>query len=163
MIGKYPSQKLWFLFTFCSLVLAGCNHLDLFEKNTSIPNYEWQTDFAVKGSFSISDTNSVYTLFIVLRHTDSYKYNNIWLNFGSQSPGDTLHEEKINLQLANDATGWAGTGMNDIWEVRELLYGEPRRFKKAGTYSFSIAQIMRDNPLANIMSIGLRVEKVKVN
>jgi gliding motility-associated lipoprotein GldH len=63
------------------------------------------------------------------------------------------------ILLGNDADGWEGTGLNDIWEVRKLLNGEPRRFKKSGLYKFSINHIMRDNPLQHIMSIGLRVEK----
>jgi gliding motility-associated lipoprotein GldH len=67
--------------------------------------------------------------------------------------------QKIDLKLGDDAMGWEGTGMNDIWEVRKLLNGEPKRFKKAGNYNYSISQIMRDNPLKNVMSAGLRVEK----
>ncbi len=66
--------------------------------------------------------------------------------------------QKINLLLGNDANGWEGTGMNDIWEVRSLLNSEPQRFLRTGTYNFSIAQIMRDNPLLHIMSVGLRIE-----
>jgi hypothetical protein len=49
--------------------------------------------------------------------------------------------------------------MNDIWEVRKLLNGKPRRFKKTGEYKFRIFQIMREDPLKNVMSAGLRVEK----
>ena len=55
--------------------------------------------------------------------------------------------------------GWEGTGLNDIWEVRKLLVNRPRKFIKAGTYHYSIAQIMRDNPLEQVMSAGLRVQK----
>ena len=42
-----------------------------------------------------------------------------------------------------------------------LLNGDARRFKQPGKYSFSISQIMRDNPLLHIMSVGLRIEKKK--
>ena len=69
--------------------------------------------------------------------------------------------QNINLTLANDANGWEGSGMNDIWEVRKLVNGQPRRFIKAGDYKFSITQIMRDNPLPGIMSAGLRVQRAE--
>ena len=161
-MNKATIYKFLFLpIAYCLLLISSCTRINVFEKNMVIPKYEWQSDFSAKGSFTISDTVAEYNIYIVLRHTDAYRYNNIWLNFSSQSPGDSLREEKIDLQLGNDATGWLGTGMNDIWEVRELLYGEPRKFKRAGTYSFSIGQIMRDNPLLNIMSVGLRVEKAR--
>jgi len=61
--------------------------------------------------------------------------------------------------LGTDANGWIGTGMNDIWEIRQPLFGKSFKFKKPGTYSFTITQIMRDDPLPAVMSAGLRLEK----
>ena len=143
-----------------AVVAASCRQLDIFEKNTNIPGMKWQNNFTVTGTFNITDTASLYNIYIVLRHTDSYKYNNIWLNAGIQAPGDSMQLQKVNLPLANDATGWEGTGMNDIWEVRKLILAEPKPFfKKQGLYTFSISQIMRDNPLENVMSAGMRIEK----
>ncbi len=141
-------------------VLFSCRQIDVYEKNTPIPKYEWQRNFAANGSFTIKDTSAFYNVSVVLRHTDAYAYNNIWLNIGLQSPGDSMYFQKIDLLLGNDANGWEGAGMNDIWEVRKLLNGQARRFKKAGTYQFQISQLMRDEPLKNVMSAGLRVEKM---
>ena len=145
----------------CCLFISSCTQIEIFEKNTSIPNYKWQQGFAAKGDFVIADTVSPYNIYLVLRHTDTYQYNNIWLNIGLQPPGDSMHIQKVNLILGDDANGWEGAGMNDIWEVRKLLNGDARRFKQPGKYSFSISQIMRDNPLLHIMSVGLRIEKKK--
>ena len=145
----------------CCLFFISCKQIDVFEKNTVIPQYKWQQNFSAKGDFLITDTIAAYSIYLVLRHTDAYQYNNIWLNIGLQPPGDSLHYQKVNLQLGDDANGWEGTGMNDIWEVRKLLNSEPRRFKQPGKYSFTISQVMRDNPLLYIMSVGLRIEKKK--
>ena len=145
-----------------SCTFFSCREIDLFEKNISIPKMEWYNNFNSSGSFIIKDTNSTYNVYLVLRHTDAYFYNNIWLNVGLQYPGqDSLQYQKINLSLGNDAQGWEGVGMNDIWEVRKLISGTPKRFIKAGQYNFSIAQLMRDNPLIHVMSVGLSVQKVK--
>jgi gliding motility-associated lipoprotein GldH len=141
-------------------LLSSCTQLDTFEKDTSIPKYEWKSSFEVKGSFSITDTTSRYIASIVIRHTDNYKYNNLWLNVGIQYPGDTMFYQKVNVELVkNDEKGWEGTGMNDIWEIRQLLSNKPVEFKKTGTYNFTITQIMRDDPLPAVMSAGLRLEK----
>jgi len=143
------------------LFTSSCSEIDVYEKHTVIPAYEWQNSFSANGDFLITDTVSAYSIYLVLRHTDAYAYNNIWLNVGLQPPGDSMYIQKINLTLGDDANGWEGTGMNDIWELRKLLNGEPRRFKRAGKYQFTISHIMRDNPLLHIMSVGLRVEKIK--
>ena len=147
-----------FLSICLSILLLSCEQMEVFEKNTTIPGYKWKRDFEAKGSFIISDT-SAYNIYIVIRHTDAYPYNNIWLNVGLQPPGDTMHFQKLDITLGNDADGWEGAGMNDIWEIRKIINNQPRRFKKSGEYRFSIRHIMRDDPLPSVMSAGLRVEK----
>ena len=126
-----------------------------------IPNYEWNSNFTASGNFIIRDTVSAYNIYLVLRHTDAYKYNNIWLNIGTQSPADTMRIQRFDLQLGSDAKGWDGSGMDDIWELRKSITNGPFKFNKLGKYKFSIAQVMRENPLPDIMSVGIRVEKVK--
>lgn len=151
------------------LLLAGmiisftaCKKLDVFEKNVSIPNYQWKYSFVPGFDFEITDTAAQYNLHVVLRHTDAYRYNNIWLNVTGTLQKDTLVKiPHIELPLGSDGKGWEGTGMNDIWEVRKAITKGPVQFKKAGLYHFTIAQVMREDPLANVMSIGLRVEKVR--
>lgn len=143
------------------IFFSSCTQLDMFEKNTTIPGMQWNTDFIATGAVNIFDTVSAFNIYIVLRHTDAYNYNNIWLNVGLQAPGDSMKFQKINLTLGNDASGWEGIGMNDIWEVRKLISGVPKRFLHTGLYTFSIQHVMRDNPLRNVMSIGIKLEKAR--
>jgi len=133
----------------------------VYEKNTSVPGYLWHYNFQPGFDFTITDTAAFYNIFIVLRHTDAYKKNNIWLNIGTQLPGNSMvRYQRVDLQLGNDAKGWEGTGMDDIWEVRKPLTNGPVQFfKKPGQYHFTVAQIMRENPLPDVISVGLRVEK----
>ena len=143
-----------------ALFISSCAKIDLFEKQVKIPSQEWFYTNTPVFTFEISDTASLYNLYIILRHTDAYSYTNIWLRLGSKAPGDTMHFQNINLSLANDAHGWEGTGIDDIFEVRKNITPGPVSFKKPGIYTFSISQIMRENPLKNILNVGLRVEKV---
>lgn len=157
---KFPGVLLLLIISVC-LWLTACTKLDEFEKNSVVPQNQWSYAFKPAFNFEIKDTTASYNLFIVLRHTDAYRYNNIWLNVGTQSPGDTTRYQKFELQLGSDAKGWEGTGMDDIWELRKLITNGPVKFNKAGMYNFSVAHIMRENPLPNIMSVGIRVEKIK--
>ena len=146
----------------CFSFFISCTKLDVFEKSVFIPSQSWMYDNKPKFSVTITDTSSFYNIYLVLRHTDAYKYNNIWLNFGSQAPGDRMRFQNINLNLASDAKGWEGKGMDDIFEVRKLITPGPVPFKRAGTYTFTVSQIMRENPLKHILNVGVRVEKVNM-
>ena len=154
----YLKKPLYFVALAVALFFVSCKQINVFEKNTNIPQLKWQSNYPASGSFTISDTLASYNLYLVLRHTDAYLYNNIWINVGLQSPGDSMYFQKLDLSLGNDSQGWEGTGMNDIWEVRKPL-AQNKRFKKKGDYHFQVFQIMRDNPLLHVMSVGMRVEK----
>lgn len=141
---------------------AGCIKIDHFEKTSKIPSREWYYDNKPQFSFDVSDTSLSYNIYITLRHTDGYKYNNIWLRLGSKFPGDSMRFQNINLVLASDAKGWEGTGLNDIYEARKLISRGPVAFARPGEYTFSVEQIMRENPLQNILNVGIRIEKAGI-
>jgi gliding motility-associated lipoprotein GldH len=148
-----------FLLLFCCTFLFCCQSIDTFEINKTIPGHSWKSDFEVKGFFTVKDTVSKYDMYVLLRHTDAYRYNNIWLNIGLQYPGEKIEYKKINLSLGNDRNGWEGSGINDIWYVKKKLNKLPFALEHAGNYHFSISNIMRDDPLEHVMSVGLSVEK----
>lgn len=154
-------KKFFFIFVL-SACFASCINIDLFEKESQIPSQQWYYNNVPQFTFNIKDTSSLYNVYIVLRHTDLYEYNNIWLRIGSAAPSDTIRYQNINLKLASDSKGWEGTGMDDIFEVRKIISPGPVSFKKPGDYSFSVAQIMRENPLNYILNVGIRVEKVNM-
>jgi gliding motility-associated lipoprotein GldH len=144
------------------IALSSCGTIDVFEKNVNIPDHEWSSDFKPEIEFEITDTTSYYNIFVVLRHTNAYRYNNIWMNIYTQIPGDSAHRERVDLRLATDDKGWLGSGMDDIFEHRILINrGTPLRFIRSGLYKFRLEHIMREEPLQHVMNVGIRVEKVK--
>lgn len=144
------------------LFVSSCTHIDLFEKSVTIPGHRWENTYKPSFTFIIKDTTSAYDIFVVLRHNDKYNYNNIYLNLITKQPGqDSTQKARYDLTLATDEDGWRGTGMDDIYEHRIRLTptNQEFRFRKAGEYTFTLEQIMRENPLKNILDIGLRIEK----
>jgi gliding motility-associated lipoprotein GldH len=158
----FSSNRFLLLMVSACMLAASCRQLDVYEKNVSIPAYKWAYSFTPGFDFEIKDTSAGYNILVVLRHTDAYRYNNIWINLGTQAPGDTvIKQQRLDLRLGADDKGWEGTGMDDIWEVRVPVTKAPVYFRKAGLYHFTLEQIMRENPLLNVMSAGVRVERVK--
>jgi len=144
------------------LFITSCTHIDLFERSVSIPRHRWENTYKPTFTFNIKDTVSAYDIFVVLRHNDKYNYNNIYLNLITKQPEqDSTQKVRYDLTLATDEDGWRGTGMDDIYEHRIRLTpsNQEFRFRKAGEYTFALEQIMRENPLKNVLNVGLRLEK----
>ena len=151
-----------FFFTLLLILsLQSCNKIDLFEKVVPIPGHQWKGTYKPVFKFSITDTTSPYQLFLIVRHTNKYNYNNIWIRMRTSSPDSTVSSAEYELPLATNEKGWLGTGLDDIYEHRIALTPLNRNFlfKKTGTYAFSIEHIMREDPLEHFMNIGLRIEK----
>jgi gliding motility-associated lipoprotein GldH len=151
-----------FLFVFLILgASAGCMKINQFERNVQIPSQEWHYAFQPEIRFDITDTTSLYNVYLTLRHTDKYAYSNIWLEIATQQPGDTtFQQERFEFGLQEAGGKWLGTGYADIWELRHLLFPSIK-LRKTGTYTIRIRQIMRDEPLRHVMNVGIRVEKLK--
>lgn len=148
----------------CALQAPGCSvPTGVFEKDVPIPGQQWESSFKPRIEFVVKpeDTSSIYIVYLVLRHTDAYDYNNIYIQGTVWQPGDTASQtRRYDLTLATNEKGWEGTGMDDIYEDR-LPLQPSTRFTRAGTYSFVIEQIMREDPLKHVLNVGIRVEKVQ--
>ena len=151
--------------------LSSCNTIDLYEKVVPIPKHQWQKSFKPEFTFTIKDTTASYKLYFVIRHHNKYNYNNIWVKLQAKGPVDTLQTFRLELPLANKE-GWMGSGMDDIFghwiEVHKqmdafgsfkLLPDGNFQFTRAGAYTFTLEQIMRDDALTEVMNVGVRIEK----
>jgi gliding motility-associated lipoprotein GldH len=148
---------------FLSLLLA-CTPIDLYERVATIPGLAWQSSFKPSFTFDIQDTTATYQLFLILRHNNKYNYNNIWLNVYRKKPDGSVSKVPHELRLATNERGWLAEGMDDLYEHRMPLTppaNDSFYFNQRGPYTFTIEQIMREDPLQNVLNVGLRIERKK--
>jgi len=142
-----------------SIVLfASCTTIDVYEKNTFFSKHEWNSTEKPSFTFTVKDTAALYNIYIVLRHEDAYRYNNLWVNVTTQGPDGAASTQQLQLQLGDNSKGWLGSGMDDIYQHMIRITRAPIPLKK-GDYHFSLQHIMREDPLQHILNAGVRVEK----
>lgn len=141
-------------------MLTGCQKVALYERLRNIEKAAWSEQQVPSFTFDITDTTAGYDVYVVVRHTNDYAYRNIWLNVSLQQPGDSVRTQPFELLLAA-SDKWLGTGMNDVFEHRALLFSQPVHFNKAGSVTFTLQHIMRQNPLPGILQVGIRVEPAR--
>lgn len=148
------------LILFISFVWGCGISVNTFEKNIAIPQHNWESSFRPEIKFSVTDSSSFYRVFVVVRHSNAYEYNNLWVELSRKSGRDSFPPQKLNLPLANNEKGWLGTGMDDIFEQRILITPNDGMRLNAGEQIFRISHLMRRDPLPFIMNAGIRIEKV---
>ena len=154
-------QRLLLCLVPCTLMISSCSTIDIYEKTVAIPGHQWAGSYKPEFQFEIKDNTVPYNVFFVIRHTEKYNYNNIFINLSSKQAGtDSSITQRLDVTLATNEKGWLGTGMDDIYEQRMKLSPEAGTFfPKPGTYTFTLEQIMREQPLEHVMNVGMRIEK----
>lgn len=144
-----------------SYILSSCSTVDIYEKTVAVPGHQWVDSYKPEFQFEIKDNTIPYNVFFVIRHSEKYNYNNIFINLSSKQPvTDSAITQRLEVTLATNEKGWLGTGMDDIYEQRMKISPEQGTyFPKPGTYTFTLEQIMREQPLEHVMNVGIRIEK----
>jgi len=139
---------------------ASCETNDTFEKMAFFGKQEWSSKEQPSFDFEVTDTTARYRFYFVIRHTDAYRWNNVWANITVKSP-DSSFQLKREFILS-DNKKWLGTAIDDIIEQRIPFEknndGIPL---KKGKYTFTLQQVMREDPLQSVLNAGIRVEKIK--
>ncbi|HEV7347442.1 gliding motility lipoprotein GldH [Telluribacter sp.] len=146
--------------TLC-LWLTGCN-----DPNTVYKAYEdiddglWYVNNTPTFKIEITDSTQRYNLYYLVRNGLQYPYYNLYLTRKITGPdGQVLSARLEELYLSNETTGKPyGSGLGDLFD-HKIPFLQNYRFPRTGTYTLTIEQSMRQNPLPFILGIGVSVEK----
>ena len=139
------------------LSLVSCDGNKIYEENFSVPNNSWKSDDIKEFSFDVEDTMSRMNIYVNLRTTIDYGYSNIYVFLYSQYPNGTTDKDTLEFLLAKPDGKWLGENTGTIVAFKGLI-ASGGRFATAGNYTFKLQHAMREDELAEIVDVGMRVE-----
>lgn len=145
----------------CMLLLFACDTSRVYDKNAEIVNDAWYYDQPLAFSIHVIDTSTSYNMFINVRHTDAYAFNNLLLDMETIFPDSTKQHDKINVQLSETGGKWTGDCIDNVC-YNSVLIRTAFTFPEPGTFTFILTQDMRINPITEIMDVGMKIEKFGV-
>ena len=125
----------------------------------------WGQDEVVEFKLPQLDSLKKYNLFVNIRNTNDYKYNNIFLIVSINFPYGKTVTDTLEYRMANPDGSWMGQGVGNVKE-NKLWYKEHVRFFEDGNYNVTVEQAMRNNgavegvlKLEGITDVGLSIEE----
>ncbi|QJW87904.1 gliding motility lipoprotein GldH [Spirosoma taeanense] len=142
------------------LLTLGCETNTVYNEYTDIEDGKWYIKNAPSFTFEIKDASVPYNIYYNLRNSLSYGYYNLYLTrYLRDSSGRQLESRLDELILMDPKSGKPnGEGLGDLFD-HKFLMKRNYRFPKPGKYTMEIRQYMRQDPLLNILSVGIAVEK----
>ena len=150
------------LFILVSILFISCDEKRVFDEYKSVGN-AWHKDSIVTFNLPELDSTKRYDLFVNLRATNAYKFNNLFLIVALEMPNGFTKVDTLEYQMSDPDGTLLGDGFSDIKESK-LFYKENVRFRSK--YKVSIKQAVRENgkvpgvkALDGITEVGFRIEK----
>jgi gliding motility-associated lipoprotein GldH len=152
------NSKLKYLLSLAALfVFIACSHEEIFFEFHSIKNAHWDREDAAVFEVNIENTANRYDISLEVRSDDDYSFRNIWLFVDLKTPGGSVRTDTINADLADIYGKWYGKGLS--LHTLSIPYETQFGFPSSGTYTYTVRQGMRENPLKGISDIGLKISK----
>lgn len=145
------------------MTLTSCDENRVYEKNEDLPQRQWMVTQRPEFEFLITNTDVRYNLYCNVRNEISYPYSRLFYTYYLRdSTGAELRTALNSHFLFDKKTGepFGRSGLGDIYDHQFLLL-ENFEFRKPGKYAVQFEQFMRKDTLQGILSVGLRVERVK--
>jgi len=158
-------------FLICSIVFVSCDSNRVFDEYKSVPNL-WHKDSIVSFKVTPPDSTKNYNLFVNLRNTNAYKYNNLFLIVEMVYPHGKTIKDTLEYRMADSSGKLLGTGLTDVKENKLWYKGQDDSFvfEEEGEYTVNIQQAMRENGKVNgvielegITDVGFRIENINNN
>ncbi|KJD31257.1 gliding motility protein GldH [Tamlana nanhaiensis] len=142
-----------------------CDSNRVFDTFKSVPN-QWHKDSIVSFNITPPDSTNAYNLFVNLRNTNAYQFNNLFLIVEMQFPHGKTIKDTLEYRMADPTGKLLGTGFTDVKE-NKLWYKEGVVFNETGNYTVNIQHAMRENgkvngveELTGVTDVGFRVEHI---
>ncbi|MBL4653073.1 MAG: gliding motility lipoprotein GldH [Flavobacteriales bacterium] len=150
-------SKFFIALVFAGIVI-GCDSEKYFEEYKKIENASWAAKKQLSFKVESIDTHIEYNLFLLVRNTKTYTYQNLYLFMDIMSPSGKMERDTIECLLADITGKWYGDHAGDIVD-NKIWFKTNYQFSELGTYRFTFEQAMREESLTEIIDFGLRIEK----
>jgi gliding motility-associated lipoprotein GldH len=151
---------------FLSIVflLVACDSNIVVSETKSLPN-GWDKNEPISFTIPQLDSLKKYNIFIHVRNSNDYPYNNLFLVAAIEFPHGKTTTDTLEYKMAYPDGAWMGEGMGSIKE-NKLWFKENVRFSEEGNYNITITQAVRNigevdgvSQLLGITDVGYSIEE----
>lgn len=158
-------MRSFFLILISLLFFYSCDGKFVISETRTISG-SWDINNTIEFTIPELDSLKKYNVYLNLRNTNDYPFNNIFLIASMDFPNGKVVTDTLEYRMANPDGTWLGSGIGSIKD-NKLWYKENIRFYESGNYTLRISQAVRNNgnisgvsELKGITDVGYSIEEV---
>ena len=140
------------------LLFFACGRGAIYQSRVPLSNSQWPVETVLDFSFPIKDTTQAYDICLLVKNTQDYPYQNLYVtHYLEDDTGQLLHKELKNYPIFDLKTGKSlGKGLGKA-KSQTCLVIDSHQFSHPGTYVLKIEHFMRMEILPGLQTIGIKV------
>ncbi|MAZ72042.1 MAG: gliding motility lipoprotein GldH [Flavobacteriaceae bacterium] len=146
------------------VVFSSCDSNVVWSETQSMEGV-WNKDRDVVFTLEAPDSLQKFNIFINLRNTNEYPFNNLFLIAAIEFPHGKTITDTLEYKMAYPNGEWMGEGIGSVKE-NKLWFRENIRFSESGNYNIILTQAVRNNgetegvsQLPGITDVGISIEQ----
>ena len=146
------------------LFFVACDSTTVWSDTQSLPE-GWDKDRNVVFTVPQLDSLKTYDVFINVRNTNEYPFNNLFLIAAIEFPHGKTITDTLEYRMAYPNGEWMGEGLGSVKE-NKLWFREGIQFSEKGNYNIILTQAVRNNgetqgvsQLPGITDVGISIEE----
>ena len=146
---------------FSALLIAGCDPARVYETNYDMKNGQWLLSDSLSFNITVPDTSKTYNVFLNIRNTIDFETARLFVQYQLADSTMVIRKRLVEYNLFDRKTGepFGDSGLGNIYS-HQILLEHGIRFHNNGSYAITLNHMMRSDTLAEIRSVGIRVEQV---
>lgn len=136
--------------------LCACGPTAIYEESKAFPDSGWAYDMPADFQYRIQDTTKAYDLILNVTHSTDFASQNFYVKLYTTLPAGTVDTQQLSLQLAGEFGAWLGDCSSSECTLSIPLLNSVR-YRSSGAYGLRVEQFSRNNPLAGIKALTLKV------
>lgn len=146
-------------------MLISCDSNRVYEVNTDFAETKWLATDTLLFPFSIADTATRYHVILNVRNSIDFETARLFIDYELvDSTSAPIRRRLIEHALFDKKSGepFGESGLGDIYEHHILV--EPNlAFPYKGKYLIKLNHMMRVDALQEVLSVGIKVERVSLS
>lgn len=137
------------------LMLASCHDKEVYSHTYTLDGV-WTYADSLVFDYRIEDTLTPYDLKLLVRHSDAYAYENLYIQASTSFPDGRIVVNPVSLELADQQGQWVGKCSGHTCNA-EITMASKAYFQVPGSYRLVLKQFSRMASLDGVEAVQLQI------
>jgi gliding motility-associated lipoprotein GldH len=150
-------------FLLIAIFAMSCNENRVYEKHRkNFVEYRWESTNVPEFSPEITEIDQEYKVYFAFRHLYGFQIASIGIDVEITTPSGVTTNKIYQIDITEEGVLAYKASCGGSYCDLETLIEDNYKFEEVGIYTYKITHLMDQDPMLNVVEVGLIIDKIPV-